>query len=167
MKQWYCTVFEKRYGPIETEMLQEWIAQGRCRPEDNVWTEGMEKWLPASQVSELCDGVAGPPPMPTTSGSAELPKAPGAVASMILGITSVCFGALGLVLGIIALKYSKEARHAIARSPGKYSGDDMATAGKVMGIIGIVLGSFFIVYLIFVFTMFATFAGVGAAGVAR
>jgi hypothetical protein len=167
MSQWYCTISEKRYGPVETEVLREWIAQGRCRPADNVWTEGMEEWLPAEQVSELFDGVTAPPPLPATPGSVEQPKAPGAVASMVLGIISVCFGALGLVLGIIALKYSKEAQRAIARHPGKYSGDDMATAGKVMGIIGIIIGCFFVVYIIFVFTMFATFAGVAASGGAR
>jgi hypothetical protein len=163
MSQWYCTIFEKRYGPVERDVLQEWIAQGRCRPADTVWTEGMEEWLPAEQVSELFDGVAAPPPMPATLGAAERPKAPGAVASMVLGITSVCFGALGLVLGIIALKYSKDARHAIARNPGKYSGGDMATAGKVTGIIGIVIGSFFAVYILFCFTMAVTFAGAAAS----
>ena len=159
MSQWYCTIYEKRYGPVETDVLREWIAQGRCRPADNVWTEGMEKWLPAEQVPELFDGVTAPPPMPATSGAAERPNAPGGVASMVLGITSVCFGAFGLVLGIIALRHSKEARRTIARHPGEYSGDGLATAGKVMGIIGIVLGSFFVVYLIFIFTMLATFAG--------
>lgn len=167
MSQWYCTIGEKRYGPVERDVLREWIAQGRCRPADNVWTEGMEEWLPAEQVSGLCDGVTAPPPLPTTPGVAELPKAPGAVASMVLGIVSVCFGAFGLILGIIALKYSKQARHEIARHPGKYGGDDMATAGKVMGIIGIILGSFFVVYFIFMLTMFMTFAGVAASGAAR
>ena len=166
MGQWYCTISEKRYGPVETEVLREWIVQGRCRPEDSVWTEGMEEWLPAEQVSGLFDGVTVPPPMPATPGAAERPKAPGAVASMVLGITSVCFGALGLVLGIIALKCSKQARRAIAQHPGRYSGDDMATAGKVMGIIGIVVGSFFVAYILFVFTMFATFAGVAASSAA-
>jgi len=61
MGQWYCQAGAQRYGPVSEEELRSWIAQGRIRPEDHVWTEGMANWAPAGQVF----GAAAPsPPAP-------------------------------------------------------------------------------------------------------
>ena len=66
MRQWHCYVGGQQYGPVSDDVLREWTASGRLKPTDNVWTEGMEQWLPAEQVSELFDGVTAPPPLPAT-----------------------------------------------------------------------------------------------------
>jgi len=74
-------------------------------------------------------------------------NAPGAVASLVLGILG--FFICGLVLGIIAITKAQEAKRAIASDP-RYTGGGMATAGMVLGIIDLVG---------FVITMLITFGG--------
>jgi hypothetical protein len=66
-----------------------------------------------------------------------LQNAPGAVASLVLGIVGVLF--CGVILGIIAIVKSNEARR--YRDDPRYTGQGMATAGLVLGIIGIVIHS--------------------------
>ena len=53
MKQWYCVIGGKRYGPVAEEQLKQWIAERRLQPGDLVWTEGMPEWAPASSIPEL------------------------------------------------------------------------------------------------------------------
>jgi len=52
-------------------------------------------------------------------------------------------GIVGIILCSIAAPFAwvlgKRAEEAVAANPGRYSGKDMATAGKILGIIGTVL----------------------------
>lgn len=50
MKQWHCYISGQKYGPVDEEVLRDWIRQGRIGPSDNVWTEGMEQWATAASV---------------------------------------------------------------------------------------------------------------------
>ena len=70
-------------------------------------------------------------------------NAPGAVASMVLGLVGlfVC----GLILGIIAIVKSSEARKAIASNP-RYVGGGYATAGLVMGIVDLAAWAIFLLW---------------------
>jgi uncharacterized protein (DUF983 family) len=74
---------------------------------------------------------------PTPSGEYHGPKtnAPGAVAALVFGIVAIptCF-----VFGIVAIVKANEAHKEIARDP-TLGGAGMATAGKVIGIVAIVL----------------------------
>lgn len=72
-------------------------------------------------------------------------NAPGALASLVWGIVGlfVC----GLILGIIAINKSNEARKTIATSP-MYGGSGLATAGLVMGIIDIIAWAAILVFRI-------------------
>ena len=74
---------------------------------------------------------------PTPSGAYHGPKtnAPGAVASLVYGILSIFI--CGIIFGLLALSKSGEARKAIAHDP-TLGGGGLATAGKVIGIIGLV-----------------------------
>jgi len=67
--------------------------------------------------------------------------APGATASLVLGILSlvVC----GPILGTIAIVKANEAQRAIAHNP-ELEGAGMATSGKVLGIIGIAIAVLYI-----------------------
>ncbi len=79
------------------------------------------------------------------------PQAPGAVASLvcgIIGIVSSCWG-VGLVLALVALHQARKARAAIASCPGVYTGEGTAAAGRVLGIVGTVLGALGVVCMIF------------------
>jgi len=80
---------------------------------------------------------------PTEDGVYRGPQvtAPGATASLVCGIIGILFSCvcfIGLILGIVAIVKANEARRAIAEDP-RYSGQGMATAGLVLGIISLAL----------------------------
>lgn len=63
MKQWYCIIGGQQYGPVSEDELRQWVAEGRVRPTDQVWTDGMATWAPAGSVEGLfAPGTAVPPP---------------------------------------------------------------------------------------------------------
>jgi hypothetical protein len=70
-------------------------------------------------------------------------NAPGAVASLVLGIVGlfVC----QIVLGPLAIWQAGKARQAMAQDPS-LGGEGLATAGKIMGIIDIVVFAFAVLY---------------------
>ena len=74
-----------------------------------------------------------------------LPNAPGAVASLVLGIISIPICQL---CGPFAYYYGKRAEEAVDASGGTLGGRGMASAGKILGIIGTVLLGLWIVYWI-------------------
>jgi hypothetical protein len=89
------------------------------RPED-------AGWIPV-------DGPAPPYRGPTS-------PAQGATAAMILGIVGLVLfwvPVLGLVLAIVALVVGYQARRRIRQAAGRLDGEGMATAGVVMGWIGV------------------------------
>ncbi len=57
MANWYCYVDGKQFGPIDDATLRQWLAEGRVKPADHVWQDGMPDWLPAAKVDELADVV--------------------------------------------------------------------------------------------------------------
>ena len=63
-------------------------------------------------------------------------NAPGAVASLVLGILGILICGL---LAPIAWYQGRKAEEAVDASGGAYAGRGMATAGKILGIIGTVL----------------------------
>lgn len=63
MRDWYCYIDGRRYGPVGQDVLRQWVAEGRVRPTDQVWTEGMVNWAAASSVEGLfAPGIGVPPP---------------------------------------------------------------------------------------------------------
>ncbi|MBS3821938.1 MAG: DUF4339 domain-containing protein, partial [Phycisphaerae bacterium] len=50
MTEWHCYVDGQQYGPISEDELREWMASGRVKPTDMVWTEGMADWQPAGGI---------------------------------------------------------------------------------------------------------------------
>ncbi len=65
MSQWYCGISGQQYGPVEQHILESWIAHGRVKSTDYVWSEGMGDWAEAGTVfPQLFAGrVSGPPPV--------------------------------------------------------------------------------------------------------
>ncbi len=57
MGQWYCFIAGRQYGPVSEDDLRAWIRQGRVRPADRVWTDGMGDWAAAGSVPNLFDGA--------------------------------------------------------------------------------------------------------------
>ena len=56
--------------------------------------------------------------------------------SLVCGILAVVLGPLGIILGPIAVFMGLAARGEMARNPGRYAGEGMATAGIILGAVG-------------------------------
>ncbi len=154
MASWFCTTGGQKYGPVDDAAMRQWIVEGRVKADTLVWNEGMPDWVAAASVPELAPCFQSViPPVPSVAfAPAGTINAPGSVAAMVCGIIGVttgwCFGVPGVVLGIVALTMARKARTACSLSPGKYSGQGMATAGYVLGIISTILGVLWMIYYI-------------------
>lgn len=135
-RQWRCVVNGQQYGPISEEELRGWVAQGRVRPTDLVWTDGMANWQPLQSVQYMFR--AGPPLPPAPAQPAWQRPHRGAVV-LTLGILGVVISFLG-ILGGIAWYLANEDLRQMAAGRMDPSGQAMTQAGKICGIIGFVLG---------------------------
>jgi len=73
---------------------------------------------------------AHPPPL-------QKKNAPGATSSLVWGILG--FFICGLIFGIVAISNANKAKKLIREQPDVYTGDGLATAGLVIGIIELVI----------------------------
>jgi hypothetical protein len=77
---------------------------------------------------------------------------PNSTATLILGICSLVFGCLfvGFILGIIGLAISGKSKSLYAQNPNDYTGHGALSAGRIMSIIGVILGAIGILYWLIV-----------------
>ena len=79
---------------------------------------------------------------------------PNATAVLVLGIISIvtccCYGIIGLPCGIIAVVLANKDSKLYHSNPQRYTGYSNVNAGKILGIIGIVLNVIFIAYIIWI-----------------
>ena len=171
MSEWYYGKGGQQYGPVDEATIKARAATGEISSTDLVWKEGMEKWLPLSEVSELTSVVAASPVAAATAspytspqtnpagvspagGMYETPPTSGlAIASLVCGILAVIicyinalFGIPAVICGHMAMKRTK---------PGvqpAQSGRGMAIAGLICGYIGIAIQVFFVVIIGFAFS---------------
>jgi hypothetical protein len=125
---------QKEYGPITSDQVREWIAQGRANGQTLASFEG-SAWKPLSTFPEFADAlrVAAPPAITQTA----IPGVPYAgaksntlsIVGLILSVILCCppLPLVGLVLCTIGLSQ-------IQKNPDAY------TTSKVVPIIGIVIG---------------------------
>jgi hypothetical protein len=128
---------QREYGPITSEQVREWIAQGRANGQTVASFEG-SPWKPLSTFPEFADAlrVASPPPI-AQPGVGAIPGVPYAgaksntlsIVGLILSVILCCppLSLVGLVLCTIGLSQ-------ITKNPNAY------TTSKVVPIIGIVVG---------------------------
>jgi len=154
MVQWYAQVGPQRYGPISEQELRQWIAQGRVKPTDQVWSEGMAEWVSAQTLDQGGQQTSVPPCQPAvmppySSVFAAKPAKVQAIAILTLcagifdcltgvGWACTCFlsplGAYSMTVGILAIIYASRllaVRPAVA--PARYL--------AIMQIINIISGS--------------------------
>lgn len=55
MTQWHYIMDGQQAGPVDDATLRRWIAEGRIRPDQLVWCEGMVEWQAAATVPGLLD----------------------------------------------------------------------------------------------------------------
>ncbi len=158
MKQWHCAVAGQRYGPVSEDELRDWARTGRLKLTDQVWSEGMSAWAPASTVPGLFVAAGSPPPMlkPHRGG--------GILALGIVGIMP-CF-----ICGIIAWIMAKNDLAEMAAGQMDPAGRGMTNAGKICGIVGVCFWSAYILLwgaymcVILIFVAFAATAATATTG---
>lgn len=60
-KIWHYTVGDDQFGPVTDSELKRLAAAGSIKPTDQVWKEGMEDWMSASEMQGLFAGGASAP----------------------------------------------------------------------------------------------------------
>ena len=98
-----------------------------------------------------------PPPLPIPPQTAGQTNG-FAIASLVLGILSIIPGVYigGLVMGILAIVFSRMATTRINAAPGRLNGQGLAIAGLITGIVGLSLSVMIILF-------FGAIAGLGLA----
>ena len=85
-------------------------------------------------------------------------KLPNATAVLILGILSIlgscCYAVPGLIMGIIGLVLAKKDSKLYKANPGLYDNYSNLNTGKILSIIGIVLGILFLLAMVFMVAYF-------------
>jgi hypothetical protein len=84
----------------------------------------------------------------------EPPNSPLAITSLICGIAA--FVILPVIGSILALVFGYLAQNDIKKSQGRVGGKGMATAGIVLGYVGLGLGVLAVIFFIVVFSVVAT-----------
>ncbi|HEX8489740.1 MAG TPA: GYF domain-containing protein, partial [Chthoniobacterales bacterium] len=65
--QWMVRVEGREYGPVDTETLREWKAEGRLIRTNELQSVGQERWIPAGEFPEIFADEIPPPIPPSTS----------------------------------------------------------------------------------------------------
>jgi len=73
---WYYAQGDEENGPVTAVQLKALAEQGKLRPSDLVWKEGMEDWKPANEVRGLFSAEAAEKAAPPSETPAEAPSAP-------------------------------------------------------------------------------------------
>ena len=159
--QWHATQNGTQQGPLSDEALRQWAAEGRLRPTDLVWREGMPQWVPAGGIPGLIPAQL-PPPIPVvpiasyappTGYGAPDPLGQNAGMRMLLPVGrsgwAIAAGYLGLLSFILlpaplALIISIIAILDIKKHPDRH-GMGRAIFGLVMGILGTIALGFALV----------------------
>jgi Tfp pilus assembly major pilin PilA len=134
-------------GPFNEADVRERIARGEVRGDDLCWRDGWEKWRKVSEVFPPVEPPvlsAVPPPL---SQPVNVPPLPAnrppvassglATASLICGIGVFVVFPLFIPLAIAAIVTGHVAQSKIKRSAGTVGGGGRATAGLIMGYLGI------------------------------
>jgi hypothetical protein len=81
---------------------------------------------------------------------------PNSTASLVLGILSIptclCYGVLGLPLGIIAIILGRKAKNIHNADPDLYKGVGNASAGVITGVVGLIFNLLYLSFIIWLVT---------------
>ncbi len=155
MADWFCQVSGQQYGPVAEAELRQWLAQGRLKPTDLVWREGMSGWVPASSV------LASAAPPPTPGAPAYVPPPPRSAPAMQgprqhmephRGTIVLVLGIVGLVVcficGIIAWVMGSRDLAKMRAGTMDPSGEGNTRAGMICGMISTILAAVGLVFWI-------------------
>jgi len=158
MSKWHCAIDGSKYGPVSAQELHNWLAEGRLKPTDDVWTEGMADWVPYNTVEELNTGIVPQAGVVYVQGPGQVGPQQGnglAVAGMVLGIVSlvlICIWFVSLPCAIVGLCLSVVGKNKALET----------NSGGGMAITGLVLSCITLALLVIVLVMFLM--GIGMMG---
>jgi hypothetical protein len=93
----------KEYGPVSTEQIRQWIAEGRANAQTQVKAEGTMEWKPLGSFPEfaasVASGVVPPPAVPVQL----RPHVPNYLVPAILSTICCC-----LPFGIVAIVFAAQ-----------------------------------------------------------
>lgn len=113
-KQWYYTSGGVRYGPVPFGRLKELAAVDHIdRFNDMVWVDGMEDWVPASEVKGLFAGTPAPSSILARTENVPFIQAPVKRASYSLYVSLVV---AGIMVGLLTI-FLSWAAHAKGSTP--------------------------------------------------
>ncbi|REG87948.1 CCC motif membrane protein [Winogradskyella sediminis] len=88
----------------------------------------------------------------------EKQQIPNGTLVLIMGILSIigccCYGVPGLIFGIVAIILGGKATKVYMEAPENYSGFGNVKAGRIMGIIGVVLSVLMVAYILWIISYF-------------
>ena len=141
---------QKEYGPVSSDQIKTWIAQGRVHAQTKAQADGGE-WKTLSDFPEFAAIFGNPaPPTPPSASAPPLPSSitspvpPSpkrtsglAIASLILGILGIfpcgLTALIGLILGIVAMSQ-------VRKSNGTLGGHGLALAGTIVSAVLLLFG---------------------------
>jgi hypothetical protein len=155
VENWHCSINGQQYGPVPTEELISWIQQGRVTASDSVWCEGMAQWAPAGNVPAFMGHFPQAPYAPPAQGQPQgaprrylRPHRGGAVLALgIIGLMVCC------ICGIIAWSMGSADLREMAAGRMDRSGEGMTSAGKICGMISVIMAV--IISLVYIFAIAA------------
>ena len=138
----------KEYGPITTDQLKQWIAEGRVNAQTRVLPDGATDWKSLSEIPELAAclpiaPLAAPASQPGSAPAAEQVKGP-AIGLIVTGILNVLLSAVRVVA--MATGFGLGAFNSAGRGGqmDKLILSVAGTTGIVIGSIGIIIGGLII-----------------------
>ncbi|WP_296148786.1 CCC motif membrane protein [uncultured Flavobacterium sp.] len=85
-------------------------------------------------------------------------KLPNASAVLVLGILSIitccCYGVLSIILGAVGIYLANKDTALYNLNPSLYTNFNNVRTGKILSIIGIVLGVLFLAYMVWIISVF-------------
>jgi prepilin-type processing-associated H-X9-DG protein len=126
---------QKEYGPVSSDQIQQWIANGRANAQTKALADGGE-WKPLGDFPEFAAAFASrvppaspPPPGQVPPAAQAAPISGLAIASLVLGIIGLpscgLTALIGLILGIVAMKQ-------VRKNNGAMGGGGIALAGTIV-----------------------------------
>ncbi len=150
MSEWYCLIDGRQVGPVSQQQVQKWLDDGRMKPADYVWRDGMEQWARVGDLMEFDSPIelADEPPEPPRRGGPTVAPgytgygpAPGVEPHR--GTLILIFGILGLIFcflfGVAAWVMGDRDLALMRKGQMDRSGYDLTNAGRILGIIVTVL----------------------------
>jgi hypothetical protein len=134
----------REYGPVSSEQLRQWIAEGRANVQTRVRAEGSTDWKLLGELAEFASLLSAQPISPITPPTFSIsPPAKTnqlAVAGMILGILSLTIGCCcyGLPFNVAGIICSSMALSQISKNHTQ-EGRGYAIAGLVLSILSFLL----------------------------